>query len=212
MLLRVASDPAGRGGRGVNSEAAAAGPHDHLVTFSVTTGSLWLRVLLVAGALTVAAFGQLRPFFAEQSRATGFSVAAVAAGAGLVQLLLADGLDVPPQAAVPLLAGLVLPIVAIRSRDSGLAVHARRIAPWVLVSAAAGAGTEFARAWLGFGAQDTALHTGLVVALVGLSWLTLCQPRTRYARASVGAVGWLLGTAVVAVTAQVALLALAVGR
>ena len=195
----------------MNPDVAAAGPHDHLVTFSVTTGSLWLRVLLVVGALTVAAFGQLWPFFAEQSRATVLSVTAAAAGAGLVQLLLADGLDVPSQAAVPLLAGLVLPIVAIRARVPRLAAHARWIAPWVLVSAAA-AGTEFASAWLGSDAQDRALHTGLVIALVGLSWLTLCRTRTRFATVSVGTVGWLLGAAVVAATGQAALLASAVGR
>ncbi|WP_133116373.1 DUF6239 family natural product biosynthesis protein [Amycolatopsis antarctica] len=189
---------------------AAGGPHDHLVTFSVTTGSLWLRVLLVAGLLLVAAFALLRPFLTEQPRLAVELVTWAAAGAGLLGLLLTEGIDLPQQVALLLLIALAVPVTVTRARQPRLLAvtrHVRGVAPWVLALALVASGVEFGRAWLGgTDAAPVLLHTGLVIALVGLSWFTICRPRTRLATISVQTLVWVLATAVVAGTAHVAVL------
>ncbi|MGA6166336.1 DUF6239 family natural product biosynthesis protein [Amycolatopsis magusensis] len=191
------------------------GPHDHVITFGVTTGTLWLQVLLVAAALTVAACALVRPFFTEQERAAREAVAWAAAVAGVLTLLLTEGLDLPKQFAVLFLAGLGVPLFLARHPDHGTAplrvLH--HLTPWVLLAAATGASVEFARAWLGAGPDRAGvlLNTGLVIAMVGLSWFAVWRPAPGRARALVNGVGWALASVVVAGTAHVATLTVAAG-
>ncbi|MBN6036965.1 DUF6239 family natural product biosynthesis protein [Amycolatopsis sp. 195334CR] len=192
------------------------GPHDHVITFGVTTGTLWLQVLLVAAALTVAACALVRPFFAEQERVARVAVAWAAAVAGVLTLLLTDGLDLPRQFAVLFLAGLGVPLFLARHTEPPATAPLRvvhHLTPWVLLAAATGASVEFARAWLGAGSDRAGvlLNTGLVIAMVGLSWFAVWRPAPGRAKALVNTVGWALASAVVAGTAHVATLTVAAG-
>lgn len=194
----------------------AQGPHDHVLTFGVTTGTLWLQVLLVAAALTVAACALVRPFFAEQERIAREAVAWAAAVAGVLTLLLTDGLDLPQQFAALFLAGLGVPLFLARRTEPAATTPLRvlhHLTPWVLLAAATGASIEFARAWLGTGSDRAGvlLNTGLVIAMVGLSWFAVWRPEPGRAKAFVNTVGWALASAVVAGTAHVATLTVAAG-
>ncbi|MDA3646993.1 DUF6239 family natural product biosynthesis protein [Saccharopolyspora indica] len=187
----------------------AQGPHDHLITFDTTTGPLWLWVLLVLGSIAVAGFGVVRPFLGRQGRATVIGVTATAAGTGLLQLLLTEGLDLPQQAALLVLLLLAVPVLVARQRDPRFekaARRARRAAPVVVLLAAVGASVEFARAWSGAGEQTSSLHTGLVIALAGLSWFAICAARSRPVAVGTHVVVWSLANATTAATAHVALL------
>lgn len=180
----VATDPCAVG-------PLAVGPHDHELMLSVHTGPLWLRVLVTAGVFGMAAFALLRPFRGEPSGGVLVAVTATAAAVGLALLLLADRIDLPRQAVVPLLAMLALPLVAARRRarpsrpdaDDGAAVPPGPsgltwAAPLVLAAVTTGSAIEFGRAWLTGGAPaavDAAhVHTGLLLAVAGLSWSALC--------------------------------------
>ncbi|HYN97414.1 MAG TPA: DUF6239 family natural product biosynthesis protein, partial [Pilimelia sp.] len=84
---------------------ALDGPaHQHELTLSPVTGSLVLRVLVTAAVFAVAAYAMARPFLGKPGRAVPVAVTGTAAGAGLLSLLLADGVELPRQAVVPLLA------------------------------------------------------------------------------------------------------------
>ncbi|SFB25398.1 hypothetical protein SAMN05216266_10724 [Amycolatopsis marina] len=197
------------------SGGVAVGPHDHLVTFSGTTGSLWLRVLLIGGALVVAAFVLLWPFLEQQSQRTVVIVTWIAAGTGLLDFLLAKGVDVPEQIALVLLVALAVPVTVSRAREPWLvsaATRIARLAPWVVGTAAAAAATEFGRAWLGDRGQDgvaVLLHTGLAIALVGLSWSTICRPRSPRTLTAVRIVAWGLASTLVAAAGHATILSTA---
>jgi hypothetical protein len=149
------------------------GPHD--LPLAAAGGTLVLRVLVTGGVFLVAAYAVLRPFLPERLAAAPVVVTGAAAGAGLLLLPLADGLDGPRQLAVALLAALAVPLLAAgrQGRAPALVAMVRRAAPWALTVAAVGAALELGRAWLvggDAGALSARLFTGVLLALAGLSW------------------------------------------
>jgi hypothetical protein len=169
------------------------------VPFSLGPGAL--RALVVLALIELASFALLRPFLSEPDRRAVLALTGVAGGAALLVLLLADSLDVSARGAVLLLAVVAVPVaVALRGSPSSGRVDAllRSAAPGVLLVAAAGVGVELVRAWLLVPGPEAekALHTALIVGIVGLSWLTLCRPRAARLRAGVHAVSALLGTGI----------------
>lgn len=194
--------------------ADGAGGHHHDVTFAVTVGTLPLRVLLVAGVFAIAGYTLLRPFLGTPGRAGTGAVAYTAAGCGVLTLLLTAGLDLPRQAALLVLAALAVPVLAVRRNAPRWTTATRRLAPWVLVLAAAGSAAELARAWLGGGRAGGALvllHTALALALVALSWSALCRPGHGRAGALPGLVAEVLAAATVIAVVQAETLATAAG-
>jgi len=174
--------------------------HDHTITFAVTTGVGWVRLLVVIGALLVTAAAYVRPF-APAGRTTRVTVTTVAGCAVMLQLLLVDALDMPEQAVVGALAMAAVPIACTRHRTpTPAALRVRRVAPWVVAVTGALAAVELAR-WLAPGVDGgeaaRLVHTSLVLGLVALSWLTVCRRAGRGARATAVA-GWLVGTVVLA--------------
>jgi hypothetical protein len=188
----------------VLSAAPALAQHDHVVTAPVSIGPLILRIALLAAVPAIAAFAVLRAFLPEPTRTGAALVAGAAAGTVMLELMLSDGLDIPPQAVVLVLAGLAVPLFLILSRDERFTTaiaRARTFAPWVVSVAAALAFVEFARVWLDNG-KPALLHTAVVLALVGLSWFTVCRPRHRAARILIRIEAGVLATAVLAGSAQ----------
>jgi hypothetical protein len=185
----------------VGTPAYAAQQHDHDISVPVSIGPLVLRVILLAAVPAVAGFAILRAFLPEPGPTTVTWVAVLAEIAVLLECMLADSLDIPARAAVALFVALGVPIYLAVSRDQADRVtrHARRIAPWVLSLACGGALVEFARGWLGPSSPTAAmLHTGLILALTGLSWLTVGLPRSRVARAAIQFQSAVLAVAMVA--------------
>ncbi|WP_158885700.1 DUF6239 family natural product biosynthesis protein [Amycolatopsis anabasis] len=180
------------------------GGHDHVLSVPVSIGPLVLRIALLSAVPVVAGFAIMRVFQLESSRATKFGVAAVAGIAVVLELLLAGGLDLPEQAVVPLLAALAGPLYLLRSQDPRFRVavgRTRRAAPWVVSVTAVAAAVEFGRAWFGGRESNAALlHTGIVLALVALSWFVLCQPRSRAVRVLVRGQAVVLAVAITGVT------------
>lgn len=162
--------------------AALQPGHDHTIGVPVLIGPLALRIVLLAAVCAVTCFAMLRAFLGEPGRATAAVVTACAAVAIVFELMLASGFDLPDQVAVLILAAIAVPLVLAVSRSPGAVSasrHAERLAPWVLAVAAAGAFVEFSRALLGSGDQAIPVHTGLMLALAGLSWYTFGLPRWR---------------------------------
>jgi hypothetical protein len=130
----------------------------------------------------------------------------------ILTLMLAGGIDIPAQAVVLVLAALAGPLFLILSRDKRFDPAIRRIrvlAPWMLSAAAAFALVEFGRAWLGDWAPDAlavVLYTGVMLALVGLSWFTVCEPRRRLVRVLVRIQAVVLAIALIGGTAQATVL------
>jgi hypothetical protein len=178
----------------------AQGEHGHHgFDVPVVVGPMALRIALLIAVFAVTGFALLRAFLGAPGRATSIAVTVSAAVAVLLEFMLAGALDIPSQAAVLVLATLAVPLVLAVSRDPGspAARHARRAAPWVLTLAAVLAFVEFARAVLGDG-TPMLLHTGLVLAIAGLSWLTIGVPRSRSASAAVQILAAALATAAIA--------------
>jgi hypothetical protein len=180
--------------------------HDHTVSVPVVLGPLILRVGLLTAVIVVAAFALLRVFLPEQDRATTMSVAIAAACGVVLDLMLADKLAMPSQAVVLLLATLAVPITLIRQQDrsSAFADRVRRFAPVPVALAGTAAYVQLGHGWLGDRPADgllTVLHTGVVLALAGLAWLTICRPRSLTARVLVRVEAATLAIAVVAGTA-----------
>jgi hypothetical protein len=153
--------------------------HEHTIDVPVLIGPLALRVVLLTAVCTVAGFAMLRAFLGPPGRTTTTVVTVSAAAATVLELMLAGGFDLPDQAAVLILAGIAVPLVLAMSRNPGATRLAERAAPWVLGIAAGAAFVEFARAKLTGGLTTIPVHTGLMLALVGLSWYTLGLPRWR---------------------------------
>lgn len=191
--------------------------HDHLITFSGTTGTLWLQVAFLGSVLVVVAFVLLKPFADVSGDRVRVAVTATAAAAGYLTLLLADGIDLSKQVILLLLIGLSAPVLftTLHGRWPGRVVRSlHRAAPLVLLVAAAGCGTEFARAWIpGFTVREVEvgvlLHTGLAVGLVGLSWVALCRPKPHIVGLGTHILGWVLANAVLGGLTHAALLAIA---
>jgi hypothetical protein len=187
----------------VGTPAHAAQQHDdHDISIPVSIGPLALRVILLAAVPAVAGFAILRAFLPEPGRTTIRWVAVLAAITVLLECMLADRLDIPARAAVALLAASAVPVylaVAKDRRADRVTRHARRIAPWVLSLAGGYALVEFARGWLGPSSPTAALlHTGLILALTGLAWLTIGLPRSRAARVVIHVEAAVLAVAAVA--------------
>src|SRR6266511_2328994 len=158
---------------------AQPGGHNHTIDVPVLIGPLALRVALLAAVCAVAGFALMRAFLGTPSRATTGAVTSCAAVATLLEFMLAGGFDLPDQAAVLILAGVAVPLVLAMSRTPDAARYAERAAPWVLGVTAMAAFVEFARAKLAGGINPTMVHTGLMLALGGLSWYRLRLPRWR---------------------------------
>ena len=181
--------------------AAQPGGHNHTLDVPVLIGPLALRVVLLAAVCAVTCAAMLRAFLGEPDRTTKAVLTTTAAVATVLELMLASGFDLPSQVAVLILAGVGFPFVLAVSRSPGAITatrHARRFAPWVLAVSAAAAFTEFARAVLGGGDQAILLHTGLMIALVGLSWYTFGLPRWRPGSVAVRILGSSLAGAAIA--------------
>jgi hypothetical protein len=85
------------------------------------------------------------------------------------------------------------------------------MAPWVLTVAAVLACVEFTRALVSFGDAGTVavvLPTGVVIALVGLSWFTVCGTGNRVAAVLLRIEAAVLANAVLAGSAYALMLTL----
>jgi hypothetical protein len=185
----------------------AIGDHGHLdVGFSI--GSLVLRVILLAVVPVVAAFAVLRGFLGEPSRFTTIAVSMAAATAAAMVLLLSGGLNLPEQTIPLLLAGLVVPMYLVMSRDERFAAAVglgRRFAPLVWAVVAALAAVQFGLAWLAGAGRDrtaTLLHTGVLLALVAVVWFAVARPRGRGITLGMRVGAALLGIGLLAGAAQ----------
>ncbi|MGQ0841305.1 DUF6239 family natural product biosynthesis protein [Actinokineospora sp.] len=201
-LLMVAGTPA----------AAQDGHDGHGISVPINIGPLGLRVALLYAVPAVAGFAVLRGFLPAPSKRTAAFVSASAALAVTVEFMLADSLDIPRQVAVLAMALVALPtyLTAARSPAAAPAFRlAQRCAPWVIAPAAVFAAVEFARVWLGDWApadQAMLLHSGVIIGLAGLSWLTLGVPRGRVARIAVQTIAGVAATALLGAAAQATVL------
>ncbi|RZQ63817.1 DUF6239 family natural product biosynthesis protein [Amycolatopsis suaedae] len=182
--------------------------HDHVVTSPIDIGPAILRVTLLAAVPVVAGGALLRVFLTGADRAATAAVAVLGTAAVVAVLLLADGLDLPQQFVVLVLAvtGSTLWAAFAAPDRFATALHRlRRAAPWVLALTAAAALTEFGRAWLGQwdrATLTTLLHTGLLIGLPGLCCAALCRPRTVRGGLAVHVPAATLATAVTAAAAH----------
>jgi hypothetical protein len=186
--------------------------HQHgSLSVGVTTGALWLQILVVAAGLLVAVAVLVRPFRAAADPRAEVAVTVAAAVAVPAYLLLADGLAVPHQLVPLLLIAVALPVVVTAGRDRAAAALVRAVrrgAPVVLAISAAAAVLMFARAWLPGGRGD-ALHTGLILALLAASWSVLCRPAVTPRFAWPQGVAGVVAAAMLAATVQADALATA---
>lgn len=187
---------------GLPLAALQPGGHSHTIDVPVLIGPLALRVLLLAAICGVTCYAMLRAFLGEPGRTTNAVVTSTAAVAILLEFMLASGFDLPDQVAVLILAGIAVPFVLTLARSPGAVTatrYASRFAPWVITAATAAAFIEFTRA-LAVGGADKAvlLHTGLMLALVGLSWYTFGLPRWRPGGVAVQVLASALASATIA--------------
>lgn len=190
---------------------AANMQHGHL-ELGVTIGPLMLRVAVLAAVPVVAGFVLLRGFLTEPGRFTTAAVVATACGAGALELLLAGGLNLPEQVVPLLLAGLGVPLYLALSRDRRYARavgRVRRLAPLVFWPVAALAGVQFGTAWFAAVDRERAvilLHTGVLLALVALSWFVVSRGGSRAGSIGLRAGAALVAIALIASTGQAAVL------
>lgn len=182
--------------------------HDHTITFGFTTGSDWVRTVVVCGALLVTASAFVRPFVPDAGRSARIAVTAVAGGVLLLLLLLADGLDMPQQAVAAVLAVAAVPLAVARHRTvTPIAARARGTAPWMVGAAGTLATVELVRMVLSAGDPAEAarlVHTSIVLGLLALSWLTVGHPRRPGRHLPTHVAGWLVGMVVLAGVTSVA--------
>lgn len=180
--------------------------HEHDVRFGFVTGPGWLAMLLLVGVLVAVSAALLRPALGEPDATMRLVLTVTPAASVLVLLLLVDRLDVPAGAVVLGLGAAVaavVVVVTVRWGHGGASGRVGALAPWVLGAATVAAGYELVRAWTGAGGEPgPPTHTALMIGLVGLSWLYLCDTRSRWAAFTVHVPAWLLGNAVTAATTQ----------
>jgi hypothetical protein len=190
----------------MSGPVAALLQHDHVLRVPVSIGPMIIRIGLLVAVPAVAGFAMLRGFLPDPTRRTVVWVAGLAAAGVLLELMLAGGLDLPAQAVPLLLAGLAAPIFLMLSGDPRFGrVH--RLAPWVFAPTGAFALVEFGRAVLG-GGNPAVLPTGIVLALMGLSWFALCAPGGRLATVAARIEAALLANAALAGSAYAIVLSL----
>lgn len=178
--------------------------HDHDLDLGMSVGSLGLRVVMLVVVMVVAGYTLLRPFSAGEFDVNPRWITTAAGSGVLIALLLGGNTTVPRQLVVLLIVAAAVPIYATYRSAPALL---ERLAPGVLALAGVGAALLFIRGLRsGAGFSD-----GLVLALIGMSWLLLCRFRSRPAGRLSAAAGWLLASAAVAGAGQVAMLALAGG-
>jgi hypothetical protein len=173
--------------------------HDHTIGVPVVLGPLILRVILLVAVFAVAGFAMMRAFLGEPGRPTAAVVTISAGVAVMFEFMLGGALDFPRQLAILIIASLVLPVFLALSQTPGAAIaarHAKRAAPWIVTGTATLAFVEFARAWAGSWRPEL-VHTGIVLALIGMSWLTVGVPRARLANVAVLAIAAALATAAI---------------
>jgi hypothetical protein len=211
-LITVALGVGLAGAQSLLSTGIAQAQHNHTVSVPVNIGPLVLRVALLIAVPVVAGFAMLRGFLGEPDRRAAVWVTGCAAGAVFLEFMLAAGMDFPSQAVLLVLAALGAPMFLILSRDprfETVRTLLRRIAPWVVTVAAALACVEFVRAALRIaGASTVVLPTGVVLALIGLSWFTVCPPGNRVATLLVRLEAAVLANAVLAGSAYTLVLTL----
>jgi hypothetical protein len=213
--LRLRTVTVGAGLAGVHlllsAAPAWAAQHEHTLNVPVNIGPLVLRVGLLVAVPAVAGFAMLRGFLTEPSRRTAAFVAGCAAVAVFLEFLLAEGMDFPRQAVIVVLAALAGPLFLILSKDpkfDRFRALLRAVAPWLVTAAFGLAVVEFARVLLGAGSTGVVLPTGVVLALVGMSWFTVCGPGPRLLSALVRVEAALLGNAALAGAAYALVLTL----
>ncbi|HET9140811.1 DUF6239 family natural product biosynthesis protein [Actinophytocola sp.] len=178
--------------------------HDHVLQVPITIGPLVLRVGLLIAVPLVAGFAMLRGFLPEPGRTVAALVAGSATVAAVLELILADGLDLPRQAVPLLLVALAAPMFLVLSRDPRFEVGravVRRLAPWVFSATALLAFVEFARAFGAGGVLPVLLRSGVVYALVALAWFTVWRPAGRRVRLLVHIEAAVLANAALAASA-----------
>ncbi len=161
----------------------AQGGHDHLLSVGIDIGPTILRVAVLLAVPVVAGHVLMRGFQGDPGRRTAFAVVAAAAVAASFELLLSGGLGLPEQLVPLLLLGLALPLYLILSTDPRFATavaKSKRAAPWIFAAVSVPALWWLAKAWFGStspAATATALHTGVVLALVALAWFVIARSR-----------------------------------
>jgi hypothetical protein len=198
----------------LSTGVAQAAQHDHTLSVPINIGPVILRIGLLVAVPAVAGFAVLRGFWWESSRMTAAAIASCAFIGVLFELMLAGGVDFPAQAVVLAVALLAGPLFLSMSKDPRHEAVRRRLrapAPWLVSGAAVFAFVEFVRVLLWSG--DTArmavvLHSGIMVALVGLSWFTVCGPSPRITGLLVRIEAAVLGNAVLAASAYAIMLTL----
>jgi hypothetical protein len=155
--------------------------HHHVVEAPVSIGPLILRIALMTAILAITAFAILRAVIPEPSRATVALVVAITAGTVLLELMLSNGFRLPSQVAVLVIAAAAIPLYPVSS-SAPAAARIRVLAPWVVLASGLLAFGEFVRAWLGSADSLVAMNTGVLFALVGLSWFAVSRPTHRRRR------------------------------
>jgi hypothetical protein len=153
--------------------------HNHVLEVPVTIGPLVLRIALLIAVPLVAAFAMMRGFLPEPGRRVAALVAGSAIAAAVLQMMLAEGLDLPRQAVPLLLAAFAGPMFLVLSRDPRFdrtRARLRTLAPWVFSLIAVLACVELVRAAGATGDRSVLLCSGVVFALVALAWFTVCPP------------------------------------
>lgn len=187
--------------------------HDHGLPFELDLGPAWLWLPLLAGVLPVISAALLRPVLPAAVVRARSAVTGLGAAVLLLVLLTGGELALPRQAVAATVLGAFLAVVAGRLSRAGHtpwpAKAATRLAPLVVLGTTAGAAVLLLTAVLGPAADaQPAVRAGLLIGLLGLTWLGLARPRARTVRLGVHGTGWLLANLVLGATTAGALTAL----
>lgn len=180
--------------------------HGHTLVLPTTTGTGWVRMLVVTGVLVAVAFVMLRPFIPAMGSVAPLAVTVATGGAAVLTLVISDGLDVPQQVAGVAVLALGMPVALARRRPRGTSAWPeRRVAPWVVLGVTVYVATLLLRA-LPTGADVKRLsETAVFVGAVGLSWLVVSDPGSPRMRAGQHILASVLGHLVLASATLVAL-------
>jgi hypothetical protein len=187
--------------------------HDHGLEIPVLAPAHWLWVPLLGGAVVVTAAALLRAVVPAQVRSLDPVVGTLGLGTGLLVLLLAPGTVMPR----PLVGTLVLVTASAVAVTRALAAPGgtsrlrpvRLLAPPLVIAALSGAVAVLGVAGAPpTGGSPAAVTAGLLVAIAGIVWIPLWQPRTRPGAALRTVSSWGLAHVVLGATTVAALGAL----